>query len=81
VCVKLDYNTKIILSKFNFNLPIVAFSLTSSHLIVANNKRIVLYNYLRGRPAESEQYYLDTYRSNEQADFIRYIDLFCHLCD
>jgi hypothetical protein len=29
----------------------VAFSLTSSHLIVSNNKRIVLYNYLRSRPA------------------------------
>lgn len=68
-----------ILSKFDFNLPINAFSLTNRYLIVTNNKRIVLYDYLKSKPEESQQYYLKTYKSNENTDFIRYFDLFCHL--
>lgn len=42
-----------ILSKFDFNLPINAFSLTNRYLIVTNNKRIVLYDYLKSKPEES----------------------------
>ena len=51
------------LSKFDFNLPINHFSITNHHLVVSNNKRIVLYNYLKSRPEYTEEYYLSTYKS------------------
>lgn len=71
----------IMLASFDFNLPIARFSLTSSQLIVSNNKRIVVYDYLKHRPGQSEQYYLDTYQSNKNVDFLKYIEMHCHRYD
>lgn len=44
---------KIMLASFDFNLPISRFSLTSSQLIVSNNKRIVVYDYLKHHPGQT----------------------------
>ena len=69
------------LSKFDFNLPINHFSITNHHLVVSNNKRIVLYNYLKSRPEYTEEYYLSTYKSEYNVDFIKYFEMNCHLYD
>ena len=76
---ELDYSIRIILSSFDFILPVTQFTLTDRYLVSGNNKRLLLYNYIKGDIKDSEQNYIESYRSNKSNDYLRYIQLDCHL--
>lgn len=42
-----DYSAKIILTSVDMVLPIKQFKMTEKYIISSNNKRILLYNYLK----------------------------------
>lgn len=67
-----------VLSKFDFHLPISTLELTQSQIVVANNKRLLLYNYTRTQPAHSEEQYLAAHRAHLAPDYLKRFELYCH---
>lgn len=74
----LDYRLKIILYWNDFFLPIHQMNLTDDTIVVANNKRIILYKYGMDTAVKNQEYYLKMYVNKEPNDRIRYIKMDCH---
>jgi len=60
-------------------LPIKQFKMTEKYIVCSNNKRILVYNYLQSALEDDEKFYINLHQSNENVDFIRYLDMKCHL--
>ena len=65
---------KDILYENDFFLPIRQITLTDDSLILANNKRIILYDYRKDiDQTKNQSHYLKMYEQTEENDSIRYL--------
>lgn len=74
----LDFSMKTILYTNDFILPIAYFSMTNSHLVVSNSKRIIIYDYRNDFSTKNEAYYMSMYKSKEPNNRLRYLEINCH---
>jgi hypothetical protein len=53
-----DYSARVMLGCFDMVLPIKLFKMTDKYILCSNNKRILVYNYLKCVIEDDERFYI-----------------------